>query len=393
MSEGGLVVVGCDFRVAPSTLRARLLLEPDEVVHLASELRSHAWARGLVVLETCNRSEWIASAQDPVWAGELLKGRMLALLGDPRLRPYVHTGDDAARHVLRVAIGQESLVQGERQIAGQLFRAMEASRELGTSCRFLNGLGTVAGRLVRAASARGIVGSSARGVHSLAVQWVRSHIPRGRVAVVGLGAIGRQASHVLDLDPNLHPVRLNRSPRPGALPLTQLAEVVAEVDAVLLCTAAPAPVLRAEHLAGRDRPLYVADIGVPPQHAAGLPHAVVAGLDELTAFHLSRDEGEDARRRAEADTLVHRAMAEYAWVLEAPSFTEALDAVHRRRWALVHEELSRRVDDRLHHLDPADRATVTEVLRGLVGETTQELFTAIREATRRGTEEDEWPAR
>ena len=178
-----LAVVGCDFRVASSAWRSRLILGDEEAETLAGALRLNGAADGFVDLNTCNRTEWIVSGRDPQWAASLLRSQMIQRAGPGSqgwFSPYVHTGEDAAAHLFKVALGQESLVVGERQIAGQLNDALELARARGSSSRILNGLGAAAGRLVQMAFKQGCMAGASVGVHSLAVSWLAGRLEPGR---------------------------------------------------------------------------------------------------------------------------------------------------------------------------------------------------------------------
>jgi len=292
-----LALVGCDFRVASSRWRSRLVLDDDEALKMAVQLTDGGWAEGIVDLNTCNRNEWIVSCRDPQWVAELLRGRMLERLGpDGRegIEPYLLVGDEAARHLFRVAVGQESLVVGERQIAGQLFRALENARARGSSSRMLNGLGAIAGRLVQIAIRRGCVSSSSSGVHSLALSYLRERFrdSPATVTVVGLGQIGRRMLGQVQREPGVRALACNRTVPAGeearVRPLTELSAVLAQSDAAVVCTGARHQVVRPEHLAAVSRgSLLVIDIGIPEQVSrTGAAEGVeIVGLDELTAFH------------------------------------------------------------------------------------------------------------
>lgn len=402
-----LAVVGCDFRVASSAYRSRLVLDDAEALRLVEALRAYHTADGFVDLNTCNRNEWIVSSSEPEWAAELLRAQMIARVGEASrdwLEPYVYVGEQAARHVFRVAIGQESLVVGERQIAGQLYRALERARRRGVSSRVLNGLGSVAGRLVRIALRRGCVGDAAVGVHSLAFaylqHWLQSQrgCGRTRVALVGLGRIGRRLMGMLEADGDIEPVWLNRSRPPGGpdgvRPLDELGAVLAEVDAALVCTGAPQPVVTAADLGPRpaDRPLLLIDIGIPEQVARrDLPAGVaLAGLDELTAFYRSRCPAPAADGDAEVAGLLARAMDEYRVYCQEPTFGEILDTVQRHHSQLVHEEIPRLIERRLAYLPPEACSCLEQDLRSIVLEYTSEIFRTIKEASlRSGGRDDE----
>ncbi len=402
-----LAVVGCDFRVASSAFRSRLVLDDAEALRLAEALRAYRTADGLVDLNTCNRNEWIVSSREPEWAAELLRAQMIARVGEASrdwLEPYVYVGEQAARHVFRVAMGQESLVVGERQIAGQLYRALERARRRGVSSRVLNGLGSVAGRLVRIALRRGCVGDAAVGVHSLAFaylqHWLQSRrgCGRTRVALVGLGRIGRRLLGMLEAEAEIQPVWLNRSRPPGGpagvRPLAELGPVLAEVDAALFCTGAPEPLLAAEDLGPRpaERPLLLIDIGIPEQVARrGLPSGVeLVGLDELTAFYRGSCPEPAAGRDDEVEGLLARALDEYRVFCREPTFGEILDTVQRHHSQLVHEEIPRLIERRLAYLPPEACACMEQDLRSIVLEYTSEVFRTIKEASLRdGGRDDE----
>ena len=57
-----LAVVGCDFRVASSQWRSRLVLDESEARSIADKLKNNQAADGFVDLNTCNRNEWIVSS-------------------------------------------------------------------------------------------------------------------------------------------------------------------------------------------------------------------------------------------------------------------------------------------------------------------------------------------
>ncbi len=396
-----LALVGCDFRMASSRWRSRLVLDGEEARHMAIELEQAGWAQGIVDLNTCNRNEWIISSTTPRWSAELLRTRMMERLGpqgSARVSPMVLVGEDAVRHIFRVALGQESLVLGERQIATQLFRAFETARTRGSSCRILNGLGTVAGRLVRIAIRQGCVGSHARGVHSLAVSYLRAHLARGTVVLVGLGSIGRQVGAILVQDPAYNLVRCNRTLPPrnreGIRPIDELPNLLSRADAVIVCTAAPEPIIGPDITKGLPpgKPLLIIDIGIPEQVSRSNlpPRVTVTGLDELTTFHEATRGTIHQPSSAKVDSLVDRALVEFRRFCHETSFSQILDTLQHKRRQLASETIPRLVQQRFSYMDPDLRARIELDLRAILLETTDEVFRSIREASSRQHPES-WP--
>jgi glutamyl-tRNA reductase len=393
MSAGGsrlpLVVVGCDFRVAPSAARSRLVLGETGAAELTAALRSLGAGDGLVVLETCNRSEWIATTTNPSWAAALLKAKMLSLLGDaPRSRdPYTFEAEAAARHVLRVTLGLESLVAGERQIAGQVRRAFATARERGHSGRVLNGLATAAGRVVRLADRARVGARVGRGVHTLAADHVDAALA-GRagaaVLVVGLGAVGRKVAATLRARTRYAVVACTRSAAPGsgARPLAELPALIAAADATVVCTAASAPVVDAAMLAAARPGAVVLDLGIPEQvaRADAPPHVLLAGLDELAAGYAARD-GRGAAASAALARAIDETIGEFAWFCSVPDYAGVLEALIHRGKPALYDGIGRALA-RLHDAVPQhERVELEREVRGVVQGYTNGILASLKAAS------------
>lgn len=399
-----LAVCGCDFRRASSRWRSRLVLDAEQRASLVDDLARTAGVDGFVDLNTCNRTEWIVSTYQPAWAADLLRAQMLERLrgaGDG-VEPYVYVGAGAARHVFSVSIGQESFVVGERQIATQLFGALEDAREAGTSSRILNGLGSSTGRLVRDAVREGCIGGPAAGVHSLAHRFVKEWLgpceAPAAVAVVGLGAIGRLVRGFFEQDRDARVIPVNRSIPRGeegrVRSIRELRDVLREVDAAVICTSAPHHVVRTASLEGRDpgRRLLVLDLGIPEQVDALDPTtgATRAGLDDLTADGVgSPSVEEQERHRRAAEELVARAIEEFTIYAREGSVVEIYDEVRRMHERFVNREIPAYLEQKVGGLDESQRAHLAFGLKGMVLAYTNEIFGAIKRSLA-PEEEDEW---
>lgn len=95
-----------------------------QVAGLTERVLAKPGVRGAVVMATCNRVEVLADVDGP-HLRPLLDDHFDADLGWD-----LSIGEPALRHVFEVAAGLDSMVVGEREIAGQLRRALtEAQRE------------------------------------------------------------------------------------------------------------------------------------------------------------------------------------------------------------------------------------------------------------------------
>ncbi len=268
MNQLPLVLIGVDFRRAPTRYRAALALSEPARDELVATLRDHG-ATGLVVLETCNRTEWLVASERPAWVAQLLEAHMIHCWHEAGFtgttpKPYHYEGEECARHLFRVASGLESFVLGERQIAGQLQRAFESARAAERSCALLNILGSWSGRVVRKLQRRGAHATPSAGVQLLALEAVHEHLDEGaRVGVVGMGEIGQRCAELFRQ--RGHQVEcFNRTPiGPGIHGLDDLTTLAASLDALVLATGAASAWLDVSDLG--DQRLLVIDIGSPQQ--------------------------------------------------------------------------------------------------------------------------------
>jgi len=396
-----LAVVGVDFRRAPARKRERLLLSDEERRALGAQLQRSDAADGFACLDTCNRTEWIVSAEDPTWAAEILRTQMLSREQDDSddnngyLVPYVYVGEEAARHLFEVAAGLESFVVGEKEIASQLHRALERSRGEEIGSPVLNGVGMAMGRLTRDTHRIDLTGAGPRGVHDVAVAFLSTRFEAPpQVAVVGLGQIGEKVVRSLrraGLKPRLcnRTVDLAWTGDEPVVPIHKLPELLAEMDAVMVCTAAPQPVVNEAVLSlrTRERPILAVDLGIPAQVDATLPREVaeVADLEVL--------QQESGRRvvatwadLAHVRQRVGQAISEFEKFCRERSYSRLLRSTQERHQRYIRVEIPRVIQEAAGELPPQTRNRLEAEIKGLVRSYTNAVFRDIREII--GAEEE-----
>ncbi|MCO4760656.1 MAG: hypothetical protein KC502_04085 [Myxococcales bacterium] len=381
-----LAVIGCDFRVASTAWRNALLLDTTERRTMADALRKASGAHGLVVLETCNRVEWIVDADQPGWAAELARAQMIqrwqtVSTGPGRPVPYVHVGEDAARHLLRVALGMESFVLGEREIAGQLNRAMSAARRLGLASAHLGALQTSLGRAVKRVHRLTRFGAASRGVHGLAVDLLRRELganQTARVAVVGMGEIGRKAAMLAEREPTWNVVRANRTTHGTKYrPMAAVWDNIGEFDAVIVATGAREVLITPEMLnLERERPLVVTDLGAPAQVSIDVDPASarIFGLDALLDIRRRPFEDADLNRAAE---MVEDAVAEFGAACRKQGVAPLLRGIWDNYDTLITDDLPGLLSE---HVPEADRARLQLALRDAIRGYTRQVIDGIERA-------------
>ena len=381
-----LLVVGTDHRCAPLPLRERVAYDPAAAEELLVHLLARDEVAEALLLSTCNRTEVYALPRDEEPGYRLVRERAF-LARAPELesagRLYVKRGVEAARHLLRVAAGLESMVLGEPEVLGQVKQAAALADAVGSSGVVLRRLAAGAAAAGARARAETAIASGAVSLGYAVVELARNiftALDRTRVLILGAGETARLTARAL-LDRGALEVRLiNRTPeRSRALreELPELAEVpwgdllpaVAAADVVIASTAAPEPVLTAAALretTGRrpGRPLLVVDLGVPRNveaEAARLDTVFLHSLDSLEAL-IDRNLRHRREEVPAVEELVERELSRFrAWyrTLEAEPLVARLQKQAERIRA---EELARA----LAELPPESHDAVDRLTRALV---------------------------
>lgn len=283
--EPALLLIGTDFRCSPIELRERVAYSPHDGEDLLVRLMARPGIAEAFLLSTCNRTEVYVQPRDENEAYraalELTFLRRVPEMEMPG-RLYVKRDGEAARHLLGVASGLESMVLGEPEILGQIKQAGTLAETVGAS-------GPVVRRLLRSAGAAGkrarqetAISEGAVSLGYAIVELARnifSSMENCRVLLVGAGEIARSVARPL-VERGARELRVaNRSaerarqfqeeiPQAVPIPFDDRLAAAREAEVVVVSTGADEPVLTRrqlqEAMASRPTsPLLVVDLGVP----------------------------------------------------------------------------------------------------------------------------------
>jgi glutamyl-tRNA reductase len=284
-SEPPLLLIGTDYRCSPIELREKVAYHGSEGEDLLVHLLARPGIAEAFLLSTCNRTEIYVQPRDEDEAYkaalELTFLKRVAEMEKPG-RLYVKRNGEAARHLLEVASGLESMVLGEPEILGQIKQSATLAETVGAS-------GPVVRRLLRSA---GVAGARARqetaitaGAVSLGYAIVElaknifSGMENCRVLLIGAGEIARSVARPLVERGAQELVVANRSaeraqqlkeeiPQAVLIPFEERMSAVRNAEVVVATTGADEPILTRKQLkeamsARSTSPLLVVDLGVP----------------------------------------------------------------------------------------------------------------------------------
>jgi glutamyl-tRNA reductase len=302
---------------------------------------------------------------------------------------YVRRGEDAARHLLRVAAGLESMVLGEAEVLGQVRAAFSAAGAAGSHHPLLSRLGHSAIRAGRRARAETGIGRHPVSVSSTAAalaQRMLGDLAERRVLVVGAGEAGkltarslaeRGASRIL-VTSRTHEraVQLAADLSGEAVPFQALPKALAEADIVITSSSAPTFLIGLELAASATvhrgaRPLLFIDIAVPRDVdpvVQQLPQVRLYDIDDLQALSQQSLRARE-REVGTVEALVEEEVRRFVAWWRSLSTIPTVAALRHRAEAIRQYELGRTLphlgrltEEEQQRLEAMTRAMVKKLL-------------------------------
>ncbi|MGH2807623.1 MAG: glutamyl-tRNA reductase [Actinomycetota bacterium] len=391
-----LAVAAITHADAPLNVLERVSYVGDDVGAALRKLRAQAGVREAAIVATCNRTEIYSVLDGPAEASRL--GWFMAedrgvCWGVLRSMTRLHSGDDAAAHLFRVAAGVESLSFGEAEIIAQI-KAVHA--ELAESGQVeLLGLFEAAiraGRAVRRDVNMGEAGASLGAAAVTAATRALGGAPR-RTLLVGAGKIAR--SVVDALAPSGDLVVVSRTLQSAenlagatgrAAPMSALAEELAAADAVFFCASSRTPLLDADAAdaitAHRSFPLVLIDLGLPRNVAAEVRRVDRIELVDLDGLRRHVNSPARIRTLTEVDPLIAWEVARYRSAQIARSVAPLIEGLRTR-----FEELAAAALDEAFGDAGSERERAAKALRRAHGKVLHDAISEARRAALAGENE------
>ena len=317
----------------------------DRQAAFLEQLKATLGVEGIAYLTTCNRVEFMMVDESYFCMGRLQQLFQAFSPDEEAMRDLmanamvVH-GEEAARHLLRVSAGLESMVLGEREILTQVRTAMERARQWGMAGDQLRITERIAVETAKRIFTETDIARKSVSVNALGWKAVRDWgLPKDApLLMIGAGQTHANIARYLVKDGYTNVHVLNRTvDRADALAgprgwtsagLDTLSQALASGPAaIFLCTGSGEPLLDAD-AADRlpDGPLRVLDLSVPAGVSAAFrkrPDTLVTGIAELKPLA----EANTAGRRAalgDCQRVVEEGLTELASRLQQRKVEKAL---------------------------------------------------------------------
>lgn len=400
-----LVVLGLSHHTAPLDLRERFAI-PEAALSGTADRARAIGCRESFVISTCNRVELYATVDDDRAADRLPEVLARGELASAHAHLYLHRGEEAVKHLFRVAASLDSLVVGESQILGQMKEAFETCRTAGLTGPALNRAVERAFAVAKRVRTETRIGEEPVSVSSVAVDLARQIFGdlAGRTALlVGAGEMGELAARHLQTAGVRELLVANRSferavevaqaLRAHPRQLSELPRLLTQADVVITSTGATHHIIdRAMMVRAlkerKYRPVFLIDISVPRNVDPAvdkLDNVYRYDVDNLQAIADTNLEGR--RREAQgAERLVAQEAARFVQELQSLAVTPLIVALRRKAQEAKTAELARAAS-RLQGLDEAQHKAVERMADGLVNKLLHDVLTGLKQSAATGDAE------
>ena len=360
-----IVIVGLSHKTAPVEIREKLAFAPTAMEQpLQKMLGLPTVAEGLIV-STCNRVELCAATKEPDAAIAALR-RFLAVHHEVAPNEvdeylYDYQGEEAIRHLFRVASSLDSMVLGEPQILGQIKTAYGYAAEFKTAGLILNRFLHKAFSVAKRVRTETAIASNAVSVSFAAVELARKIFDRlddKAVMIIGAGEMCELAARhfvtngvdkVLVTNRTFERAEKLATEFNGkAVPFEHFVDHLAATDIVLTSTGAPNFILGQRQMEDvlhrrKNRPMFLIDIAVPRDidpKVNDIDNAYLYDVDDLQGV-VQANLKERKKEAGKAEAIVEQEIGQFHQWLANLEVKPTIIALRRKFEDIRQQELEK----------------------------------------------------
>jgi len=295
--EPTLMVVGLNYRTAPVAVREHFWIDENRRYEALVRLSRGEGIEEVLVMATCNRTEFWLWASDVTLAANSVM-RLLGAEYELKLCEWKHfyrlLDEAALLHIFRVASSLDSMVVGEPQVVCQVKQAWQQAQKVGATGRFLDAVLQKALTVSERVRSETAIGNAAVSIPYAAVELTRQifgTLENKKVLLIGAGQLselsawellnhgtGSVGASIVVINRTLeHAAELAAKLGGVAIPFEQRWQHMSEADIIICSTSCPHTILsreeaeimirertvRARNKNKQDQPLVIVDIAMP----------------------------------------------------------------------------------------------------------------------------------
>src|SRR5271169_2691521 len=365
------MVVGLNYRTAPVAVREHFWIGESRRYEALVQLSRAEGIEEVIVMATCNRTEFWLWANDVTLAANSVM-RMLGAEYGLKLCEWKHfyrlLDEAALLHIFRVASRLDSMVVGEPQVVSQVKQAWQQAQKVGATGRFLDAVLQKALTVSKRVRSETAIGNAAVSIPYAAVELARQifgTLENRKVLLLGAGEMGELAARelldhgagsvgasVVVINRTLeHAVELAAELGGFAVPFEERWQHMAEADIIICSTSCPHTILSREEAeiliserksrGRKDQPLVIVDIAMPRDIDSGVRDVegvFLYDLDDLENV-VDHNAGEREAAAAAAQKILQAEAQGFRRKLMAERVVPTVVALRQRLDEICRQEL------------------------------------------------------
>jgi glutamyl-tRNA reductase len=387
-----IVIVGLNHHTAPVEVRERVAFDQALLGEALQSLRTLRSVHEGAVLSTCNRVEVVATTSDSQAAFAEIKKFLLERepgAGESSLEDhlYAYSGDDAVRHLFRVAASLDSMVVGEPQILGQIKDYYLAAKEAGSVGTILHRLFHRSFSVAKRVRTETGVASRVVSVSSVAVELAKRIFDRledKTVMLIGVGKIGNSVARHLQRNGVSSLMVTNRTFeravevaaefRGNPIRFEEFSRYLKLADLVIGCAGAPEFLLRPETVEEilKDRKqmaMFFIDLGdrrnFDPR-INEIANVYLYDIDDLQSVAQENLNGRAGEVR-KADEIVDEEVGGFLRWLDSLDQVPTIVALRQRLEEIRQSEVEKSLRTSLKGLSEKERQAIEDLTSAMIG--------------------------
>tara|TARA_A100001015_G_scaffold228023_1_gene257622 strand:+ start:3246 stop:4307 length:1062 start_codon:yes stop_codon:yes gene_type:complete len=276
-----ITIVSLNFVSTPIEILEKCSCNKDDTTMYLSTTVDTLFFEEMVIISTCNRTEWVFISPDSNKAIELLfeKIKQKTKVSKSILKEHakIYKNYAALSHLFEVSCGLKSMVLGENEILSQIKEGYQTAMEFGATGRYLNKLfQLVIGTGKEARSVTGI-SKGAHSISSIAIEAIREIDPsftKKPLLLIGAGVMIQRALAKLTAMGHENLSISNRTmskaeklaevyPNLTVLPFASIKKELNQFDSIYIGIHSAEYILTADHFKHFKTQKIVVDVSVP----------------------------------------------------------------------------------------------------------------------------------
>ncbi len=402
MNTMELIVIGLNHKTAPIEIRERMAFRESEIDKALTQTKSLSSLKENMILSTCNRVEIYAASGETEKAILELKNFLSEYhqlpLKEFEKSIYLLVGEEAVKHIFRVASSLDSMVIGEPQILGQIKSAYSKAIESKSSGVILHRLLHRAFHVAKRVRTETRISNSAVSVSSVAVglaEKIFGTMEGRTVLLIGAGEMSELAArHLVSAGVGKILVTNRTYERAETLaqdfhgeviPFEEMALGLKRTDIVISATDSPQPIISQGQMTRvmkerKQKPIFFIDIADPRDiefRVGEMENIYLYNIDDLqkVANENIKDREKEARR---AESIVSDEVLRFVRWYQSLEVTPTIIALKKKFEEIRTKELEKMLF--LHpDLSEKERRSLEALTSAIVNKILHEPLTRLKQ--------------